>query len=120
MSELVKFLLVGFVATFVHYAVFLTILTTYRSDPVAASSIGYFSGSIVSYFMNYKFTFSSKRKHLKAIPIFYVMVLMGFFANAIILGFFIRSIFNIWVCQLLTTISVFLINYMVSKYVVFK
>lgn len=117
--EIAKFFSVGVVSTFVHYIVLF--ITSNMNDAVIASSMGYFAGSIVSYILNYKLTFKSSSSHFRTLFKFYFMACAGFFANMSLMYILINHGFiGLWLAQIMTTIIVFLLNYVISKIWVFN
>lgn len=115
-----KFVLTGVVSTSFQFLVF-SFLSWWNISTLISSGLGYISGSIVSYIMNYFFTFKTNSNHIKTIIFFYIMVSMGFLIN-IILMYVIAYIYNInaWLSQIVSTALVFLFNFIVSTNVVFK
>lgn len=118
---LVKFLLTGGLATLFQY-VLLEIGTSILGWSAALSSgIGYLGGSIISYLLNYFFTFKSDSPHIKASSMFYTMVAIGWLINIIIMGLMADYMeINKWVSQIITTLVVLIWNFQISRNWVFK
>ena len=58
-TQFLKFALIGGVNTAIHYVVFIVFLKLVRIDYLLASSIGYCSGVLNSYYMNRRWTFAA-------------------------------------------------------------
>jgi putative flippase GtrA len=58
-TQFLKFALIGAVNTALHYVVFLVLLKFVKIDYLIASSIGYCSGVLNSYYMNRRWTFAA-------------------------------------------------------------
>ena len=58
-TQFLKFALIGGVNTAIHYVVFIIFLKFVKIDYILASSIGYCSGVLNSYYMNRRWTFAA-------------------------------------------------------------
>lgn len=118
--EFFRFLVTGSSATVAHYAVFWLCISVLGISTTAASAIGYLFGSVVSYLMNYYYTFDSNRAHGEAVAIFYLMVLTGFFINTGIVHALGAELgWNPWLSQVSATALTLFWNFLVSKLFVF-
>lgn len=116
-----RFFLTGGIATIVQYLVLGIGTSFYGLSASFSTGIGYLLGSIVSYFMNYFFTFNSSISHLKATYKFYLMVCVGWLLSVALIYLLVDSLnFNKWISQIFTTGIVFVFNYIISKSFVFK
>lgn len=114
--QFLKFLAVGLAATFAHYACMIMLIEGAKFQPVAATCVGYGVGAIISYCINYKFTFDSDRPHLTTAGRFLLGTLLGFVMNAFLLGFgtsMLRLAYP--VAQVGATGIVFFFNFILSK-----
>lgn len=120
MSQLIKFGLTGGVATALHYVVYALGLYIFGFSAGLSTAIGYFAGSVLSYVVNYKFTFKSNADHKTALTLFYIMVILAGTLNTLIVAF-AADLSNIdpWVSQILATAVVFIVNFIVSRKWVF-
>jgi|APSaa5957512576_1039674.scaffolds.fasta_scaffold177504_2 putative flippase GtrA len=120
-AQVVRFLMTGGLSTGLHYFV-LGVLTAYFSvSAVVASSLGYFSGALLSYVLNYFFTFESERPHVEAVPRFYTMVFIGFVINASCVGLAADYFgWNKWVVQVIATCLTLIWNFWASRHWVFR
>ena len=74
---------VGLIATLAHYIVLFFLVEVAKISPVLSSTIGFIVGALVSYFLNYHFTFRSNKCHSEAIIKFFVVALIGLALNNI-------------------------------------
>lgn len=116
-----KFLLTGGIATAIQYIILGIGTSYYNLSASFSTGIGYGLGSIVSYFMNYFFTFNSTVSHFKATYRFYIMVSIGWLLSVILMYLFVDSLnLNKWFSQIFTTGVVFIFNYLISKLWIFR
>lgn len=116
--ELIKFLNVGIISTSAHYLTMYICLTLLNFSELISSTIGYLTGSIISYFLNFKFTFNSSRSHKATILQFYCVVFLGAIINHASMSFLI-TIFHVSFAQIVSTLIVFFVNFFIMKYWVF-
>ena len=109
-----KFLLTGGIATGVQYVVLEIGTAFYGLSASFSTGIGYWIGSVISYFMNYFFTFNSRVSHSKATCRFYIMVCIGWFLSVVLMYLLVDILnFNKWFSQIFTTVIVFTFNYLI-------
>jgi putative flippase GtrA len=119
-SYFTKFIAAGGIATGVQYVVFWICIYLIGIDTTTASAVGYLFGSIVSYFINYYFTFNSQRPHSDTLPLFYIMVTIGFFVNTGSLHALNTGLgWNPWLSQVCASGLALIWNFYVSKLFVF-
>lgn len=120
MSQFIKFVLTGGLATALQYVVFALGLYVFGLSAGVSSGGGYAAGSVLSYILNYKFTFESTSRHGKALTLFYAMVAIGWLLNTSIV-FFLADVFSVnpWLSQFIATGIVFGFNFWVSRTWVF-
>lgn len=120
-NTLVKFLLTGGVATLLQYAALWFGVEMLYLPAAVASGSGYLVGSVVSYIMNYYFTFDSDRSHVGTAARFYIMVGAGWLINVVVVGGLADWLeLNKWVAQLSATTLALIWNYYSSSNWVFK
>lgn len=116
-----KFLLTGGIATTVQYVILEVGTSFYSLSASFSTGIGYGVGSVISYFMNYFFTFNSEELHSRALYKFYIMVITGFLLSVILMYLLVDMLnFNKWFSQFFITGLVFVFNYFISKVLIFK
>jgi len=120
-STLVRFILTGGIATLLQYVVLWSGVEVLGLPAAAASGIGYLVGSLVSYFLNYYYTFESSRSHVGAVSRFYIMVGIGWLINVLTVGVLADSLeWNKWLAQFIATAIALVWNFCFSRYWVFK
>jgi putative flippase GtrA len=73
-----SFVVVGFIATGVHYAFLIGLVEIAGLAPVTAALIGYCAGGTVSYSLNRRHVFRSNRPHQEAVSRFILVAAVGF------------------------------------------
>ncbi len=63
--QFVKFSLVGVLNSLVHFCIFIALYRVATLHYLASSAIGYFAGTINSYILNRRWTFSSRQEKIK-------------------------------------------------------
>ena len=89
LGRLVRFTVVGAVATAIQYGLLVLLVRTSGMAPTPASSIGFASSAIVNYLLNYRFTFESERPHGPAVAKFALLAGAGLLLNAAIMHFLV-------------------------------
>ena len=120
--QFVRFLIVGGGATAVQYLVFWAGMQVQHAVSVVVVSSGaYLVGSLVSYALNYTFTFGSDAPHRRVMPKFYAMVLAGWLLNTSLMALMVGMLrINAWAAQVAATAICLLVNFLVSRHFVFK
>lgn len=77
-----RFLLVGGLATLLHYAILIALVRASAVDAVTASTVGFSVSAIANYAVNRRFTFGSEVAHSRAFPRFVTVALGGLAINA--------------------------------------
>jgi putative flippase GtrA len=110
----------GGIATAVHWAT-LWGLIHLQVEAVLASSIGAFMGAVVNYFLQYFFTFKTKRQHKQALLAYIPPVSISWLLN---LGLFYSLYGGLFseplAAQVVTTSIIMLVNFLLYKKVVFR
>ena len=110
-----RFLVSGGIATAVHWAA-LWGLILLQVDAVLASSIGAFLGAIVNYFLQYFFTFKTKRQHKQALLAYAPAVLVSWLLNLVLFYSLYGDVFlDPLVAQVATTAVVMVVNFLLYK-----
>ncbi|MEF1289257.1 GtrA family protein [Vibrio sp. M260118] len=119
-SHSIKYGLVGVFNTIIGYGTTF-ILFYFQIVPEIANAIGYFIGFLVSYFLNKKYTFSSKRRHREDMPRFFVGMLVSYLANITTFIFLFRFLgVNEFFTQFISGGVYVLVGYSISKLWVFN
>jgi putative flippase GtrA len=81
-DQLARFVLVGGLATVLHYLILIALVNGAGADATIASTIGYALSTLVNYALNRRVTFRSQRRHGSALPRFLTLALVGLVINA--------------------------------------
>ena len=84
-KQFIRFLLVGGIATALHYAILILLVQTGLARAVVASSIGFAASAVLNYSLNRHVTFRSSRPHAQAAPRFVLVACTGLGINAALL-----------------------------------
>jgi len=115
-----RFLLSGGIATLLHWAT-LWGLVTLQFDALWASGIGALVGAVANYFLQYFFTFKSKRAHQQAMLAYVPTVMVSWVLNlAVFYGLYTYALPNPMLAQVVTTGLVMVVNFLLYKKVVFR
>jgi len=75
------FVVVGVLAAVGHYGTLVALASGLKLDAVLGSACGFIVGGLISYGLNYHFTFRATRNHLAALPMFCAVAGVGFVLN---------------------------------------
>lgn len=116
LSQFIKFSWVGIAATALQYLVLVTLVFFVDVRPAVASAIGYGLGACLSYFLNYHFTFVSRRAHCGTLARFFAVAGIGLMLNAAILIFTNEMLgFNYLFAQVIATALVLGWNFIANR-----
>lgn len=121
LKQLIKFSLVGVVNTAIDFVVF-TLLTLTGLVPVLCNIISYSCGVINSYFLNRGWTFEKKGKNsISEFMKFVIVNLLSLGASTLVL-YLLNDTYsiNVYLSKLMATFASLVINFLGSKFVVFK
>lgn len=118
-AQVIPFLASGGFATAIHWTV-MALLIRGGSQPVLATAIGAFVGSVFNYLFQFHWTFNGVGIHSKAIPAYASTAILGWCVNAGIF-YFLISIAHAGqgLAQVCTTAVVAAMNFILYKRVVF-
>jgi putative flippase GtrA len=83
---------VGAFGTAVHYLILIGLVQVLKVNSVLGSGVGFIGGAMVNYALNYRFVFRSSKQHHKTIIKFFMVAMMGFFINILIMFLMTRLI----------------------------
>ena len=86
-----SFVVIGFIATGVHYALLIGLVEIAGISAVAAALVGYLAGGSVSYGLNRRHTFRTKLRHEAAVSRFTLVAAVGFGLTYIFMSLFVRA-----------------------------
>ena len=85
--KFLRFASVGVAGAIAHYAVLISIVELFGARAIVGSSLGFLVGAAVNYVLNYRYTFQSGKKHTETLPKFYLIAVIGFVINGLIVYF---------------------------------
>jgi len=114
-AQFVKFAFVGLAATGLHYTIYLTLVMGFGVKPGIAAAIGAAFGACVVYLLNRRYTFATQRAHRETIPRFVALSVFGALLNGAIVSWLSGMGLHFLLAQVVATILVLFINFVVSK-----
>ena len=85
LRQVASFVVIGLCATAVHYTVLVLLVQLAHKPPVPATLLGFCLGGIISYRLNRRHTFKSRKRHVEAIWRFAAVAGVGFLATALMM-----------------------------------
>jgi len=120
-SQFIRFAGVGVVGTVVHYSVLIISVQFLRVPPVPASVMGFVLGGIVNYYLNYRITFRSNKKHYETFSKFFSIAFVGLLFNTVLMALFAEILnWHYLISQIMTTGLVLLWNFAGNKLWTFR
>jgi putative flippase GtrA len=113
--KFIRYGIVGAIGTITHLVILLFLVEFLSFNPIISSSFAFIVVVLVSYYLNYNWTFASKAKHLNALIRYITVCLVGFSLNLGIM-FVIVDILHLWymfgqiIAILVIPISNFILN----------
>lgn len=121
LSEMIRFVGVGGVATIAHYSVLIALVELAGVDSTIGALAGFIAGGIVSYTLNYRWTFRSERDHAQAAPRFFSIAAVGFVLTGILMEIFTDHLHIPYLlAQMMTTGMVIVWHYLGNKLWTFR
>ena len=118
---LVRFVLVGGVATFVHAAVVVTLMLAVPSFPIAINTIAFLLAFIVSGTSHSFYTFRLKTGHRQAIARWFVVSLAGLVIGNAVIWFMIAILQQSqWLALAIAIIIPMIVSFIASQFWAFK
>lgn len=114
--QLAAFLGAGLAAAVAHYGLLILLVEGRGLHPVPATLAGYVAGGLISYALNRKHTYQSRRPHREATWRFAVVAFVGF-----LLTWFLMQAFTVWMdgpylpAQIITTGVVMIWSFLAHK-----
>ncbi len=115
-----KFLLVGGAATAIQYLILVLLVQVFALDPAISSAIGFSVSAIANYALNHRFTFRSSLAHRTAAFRFALVAILGLVVTFCLMTLAERSGLNYVIAQILTSIVVLVMNFLIGSVWTFK
>ena len=111
----------GGVATASHYAVTIAAVELFSMPPIPASAMGFMTGAVIKYWLNYSVAFRSRARHAHAV-LRYALALAAMLAlNTLLFGLFQRGMGLYYLlAQAITTILLIPPGYVLHREWVFR
>ena len=110
-DRLIRFGLVGALATAIQYLVLVVLVRWAGAWAPAASAVGFVLSSGVNYLLNYHFTFRSQQQHGPTATRFLVLAVTGLGINWALMQVLVAAGWHYLVAQVCVTAVVFLWNF---------
>ncbi len=115
-TEFRNFLLVGAVATAAQYGLLIAQVRLLALRPALASTIAYAASSALNYWLNYRFTFASSRKHRIALAAFTGVSTVGAALNFTVMWIANEQLAAPYIAaQILATATTLIWNYLANR-----
>ena len=111
LDKLVRFGLVGALATAIQYLVLIALVRGTGMWPPVASALGFVLSAGVNYLLNYHFTFRSHQQHAPAVAKFLTLATVGLGLNATLMQVLVDIGWHYLLAQVCVTAVVFLWNF---------
>jgi putative flippase GtrA len=111
LARLVRFGLVGALATALQYVILVLLVRGLGTWPVIASGIGFVTSAGANYLLNYHFTFRSQRRHATAALKFLILATVGLAINSLLMQVLVAAGWHYLLAQVCATAVVFLWNF---------
>ena len=120
-KKFIRYGIVGAIGTFVHLALLFIFVEIFSFHAVVSSSIAFIAVVIISYCLNYTWTFKAKSNHATALTRYIMVCSIGFGLNAGIM-FVVVDIFQLWYLfgQIISIIVIPISNFILNSRWAFK
>lgn len=81
--QFIHFTGVGAVSAIGHYGLLIALVQLGGADAVVASAAGALLGAVINYWLNYRYTFRSRKQHAESVSKFAVVAVVGLLLNTL-------------------------------------
>jgi putative flippase GtrA len=121
LSEVLRFLAVGALATALQYVILIALVRWAAWDAVAASTLGFAVSMWANYALNKRYTFASDRSHVQALPRFVATALCGLGLTAVGMFLLVSVLrLNYLLAQVIVTAGVTVWNFVLNRWWSFR
>ncbi len=117
-AQFVKYNLVGIVNTTIGFSIIFSLMFLGVSA-VLSNALGYAIGSIVSYYLNKKYTFESNENSKTQAIKFFAVLAVSYLINFAVLKWLLEFM-NPYLAQLISAVVYTLSSFLLAKFLVFK
>lgn len=124
-KEIINYLIIGVLTTVINYAIYVIAIKSFVIDIFTSNIIAWIITVIVAYFLNKQFVFESKSYKLNVIGreiiSFGLARIFSLLLEEAILFIFVEKFsMNELIIKLIANIVVIVVNYVLSKFIIFK
>ncbi len=116
--QFIKYNLVGIVNTLSGFSIVFSLML-WGVSPVLSNFIGYAVGSVVSYYLNSRYTFKTVQNNHLQVVYFFLVLLFSYLLNFLTLRLLLE-LMNPYLAQLLSAIVYTLSSFLLMKFFVFR
>lgn len=115
-GQLLRFIVVGGVATAFQYVLLIAMVRSDALGPVAASGVSYVCSAALNYWLSHRFTFRSGQSHAVALPRFALVSGSGLLINQLVVGAAVHlGQLHYLVAQVAATLCVMAWNFVLGR-----
>jgi putative flippase GtrA len=120
-KKFTKYFIVGIIGTVTHLSVLIVLVEFFKYNYILGSTIGFVLTVVISYYLNYIWTFRSREKHTKSLPRYIIVSIIGLCLNTCIM-FLAVNVFGLWylIGQAITVLIIPVTNFILNSYWSFK
>lgn len=120
-SQFLRYAIVGLIGTGLHTSILVLLVENFSLNPLFSTSTGFIASFIVSYCLNYKWTFRSQLGHFGVLIRYFAVSISGLVLNLLIM-FTIVNILKSWyiIGQIISIIVIPISNYLLNSRWSFK
>jgi putative flippase GtrA len=116
-----RFFIVAFIATVMNYLFFFILFQFFRVDYRLSSGIGFFSGVLLGYYLNNKWTFKPEKRSKRRIVKYYLVYTVSLCISIFCLEIFVKDYHvDARLANLLCIMITFCTNYIGTRFWVFN
>ena len=120
-KKFIRYGVVGAIGATIHLALLVFLVKAFSIHPIVASSAAFLVTVIVSYCLNYTWTFQAQSNHATTLARYITVCLIGFCLNAGIM-FIVVDVFQLWYLlgQAIATVVIPISNFILNSRWAFK
>jgi len=116
--QFIKYNLVGIINTIVGFSIIFSLMF-FGLSPVISNLIGYAIGSVLSFYLNSRYTFNARQSTPLQVIYFFLVLLLSYLLNLFTL-FLLLDVINPYIAQLFSAIVYTSSSFLLMKLFVFK
>jgi len=116
--QFVKYNLVGIINTIVGFSIIFALMF-FGISPVNSNLTGYTIGSVLSFYLNSRYTFNSTENSRSQIILFFMVLFFSYLLNLLVLQLLLDFV-NPYIAQFFSAVVYTLSSFLLMKFFVFK